>query len=72
MIHHFPWTPPAKAQVLLADANGELLSLRAGLSVGTAPMRVVLAQREGLPQTVEQKLLRSGTVPCGARRHPAP
>ena len=37
---------------LLADANGELLSLRTGLSVGTAPFYVVLAQREGLPQTV--------------------
>jgi hypothetical protein len=37
---------------LLANANGDLLSLRTGLSVGTGPFYVVLAQREGLPQTV--------------------
>jgi hypothetical protein len=42
--------------VLLADANGELLSLRAGLAVGTAPFSVVLAQREGLPQTVGKNI----------------
>src|ERR1700722_1683060 len=45
-----------KGTVLLADANGELLSLRTGLAVGTAPFHVVLAQREGLPQTVGKNI----------------
>jgi hypothetical protein len=37
---------------LLADTNGDLLCLRSGLSVGTTPFYVVLAQREGQPSTV--------------------
>jgi hypothetical protein len=37
---------------LLADTNGDLLCLRTGLSVGTAPFYAVLAQREGQPNTV--------------------
>ncbi len=37
---------------LLADTNGDILALETELSVGTAPFNVVLAQREGTPNTV--------------------
>jgi hypothetical protein len=38
--------------VVVAATNGNILALETGLTVGTGPFHVVLAQREGTPNTV--------------------